>query len=63
MLAAFLNKDSHTPDWCRVQSYEVLGDQVLIHYDFPCGMGRKSSEYEVSLLELMAWLWENSNGS
>lgn len=57
MLSAFLNKDSPSPEWCVVREFEVINDQVRIHYDFPCISGRKSSECVATLLEIMTWVW------
>ena len=57
MLAAFINRQSHIASWCELSSYEVSGDRITIQFTFPCLQGRKSGEVEVSLLEIMAWLW------
>lgn len=56
MCRAFVNKDC-AEQHCEIEEVYQCGHHVEIYFNFPCSMGRKSSMWNPSMLELMAFVW------
>jgi len=58
MLIAYLDHINGEGSY-NINGYEISGAFVVIHFDFPCSMGRKAGETEVELLDILAFVWES----
>lgn len=61
LCTAFVNRGDAEPRLvgCEVEDVMSDGHNINIIYRFPCSTGWKSSQWTITHLELMGWMWVN----